>query len=273
MPVEGKTVSFPANTILTAIGELVEYDLLTDNGIAVDDRGNILVDEFNETSVDNVFIAGDAYRGPATVVEGIADARKTADGILRRERVEERLLTLPAIEFEADTRREEVEARKAVLVPQLDAAVFEEEYRAETERCLECNFLCNKCVSVCPNRANIAIKVGNGLEKENQILHLDALCNECGNCETFCPYQGAPYKDKFTLFWDQEAFLENENEGYLQVGDHDLKLRYQGQILDLSYSNGKVVPADPELAVDGELQGLFEIMLAVRDQYDYLLPS
>ncbi len=273
VPVEGQTVSFPANTVLTAIGELVEYDLLTDNGIAVDDRGNILVDEFNETSVDNVFIAGDAYRGPATVVEGIADARKTADGILRRERVEERLLTLPVIEFAADTRRDEVEARKAVLVPQLEADVFEEEYQAETERCLECNFLCNKCVSVCPNRANIAVKVGNGLEKENQILHLDALCNECGNCETFCPYQAAPYKDKFTLFWEEEAFLESENEGYLPVGDHGLKMRYQGEILDLSCSNGKVVPADPELIVDGELQGLFEIMLAVRDQYDYLLPA
>jgi len=110
------------------------------------------------------------------------------------------------------------------------------------------------------------------LKDQNQILHLDALCNECGNCSTFCPYQAAPYKDKFTLFWDEKAFLENENEGYYLLPDAGLRMRYHGEIHDLSYANGKVVPADDSLVVDDKLQGIFELMLAVRDRYAYLLP-
>ena len=271
-PVIGETVSFPADTVLTAIGELVDYDLLEKNGIAVGERGEILVDEYNQTSVDNVFIAGDAYRGPATVVEGIADGRRVADGVLRRERASERLLTLPVIEFDQETRLEEAREKKAVLNPRVNPEMFEEAYLAEAERCLECSTLCNKCVSVCPNRANVAVEMDSGLEKVNQILHLDALCNECGNCETFCPYQGAPYQDKFTLFWDEQAFLENENEGYLPLPDGSLRLRYQGKIHELTYSNGRVIPWDAELPVDGELQGLFNLMVTVRDRYPYLLP-
>ncbi|MDZ7843554.1 MAG: putative selenate reductase subunit YgfK [Anaerolineales bacterium] len=274
VPVEGKTVSFPVDTVLTAIGELVDYELLEENGIAVGEGGEILVDEFNETSVDGVFIVGDAYRGPATVVEGIADARRAADGILRRERSAERLLTLPVVDFDEEMRLVEAREKKAVLSPRVSPENFEQDYRAESGRCLECSILCNKCVSVCPNRANVAVEVeSGGLEKVNQILHLDALCNECGNCETFCPYQGAPYLEKFTLFWDEQAFQESENEGYLPLAESGLRMRYQGEIHDLSWGSGEVIPRDEELIVDGELQGLFDLMLTVRDRYPYLLPA
>lgn len=243
VPVEGKTVSFPVDTVLTAIGELVDYELLEENGIAVGEGGEILVDEFNETSVDGVFIVGDAYRGPATVVEGIADARRAADGILRRERSAERLLTLPVVDFDEEMRLVEAREKKAVLSPRVSPENFEQDYRAESGRCLECSILCNKCVSVCPNRANVAVEVeSGGLEKVNQILHLDALCNECGNCETFCPYQGAPYLEKFTLFWDEQAFQESENEGYLPLAESGLRMRYQGEIHDLSWGSGEVIP-------------------------------
>ena len=48
-----------------------------------------------------------------------------------------------------------------------------------------------------------------------QIIHVDGMCNECGNCKTFCPYDSAPYQDKFTLFWSQEDFDNSKNEGFL----------------------------------------------------------
>ena len=67
-----------------------------------------------------------------------------------------------------------------------------------TSRCLSCSKVCENCVDVCPNRANISIKVP-GMEM-SQVIHVDYMCNECGNCKTFCPYASAPYKDKFTLF-------------------------------------------------------------------------
>ena len=41
------------------------------------------------------------------------------------------------------------------------------------------------------------------------------MCNECGNCETFCPYASAPYKDKLTLFASEEDMLDSENDGFV----------------------------------------------------------
>ena len=78
-------------------------------------------------------------------------------------------------------------------------------------RCLGCGSVCEVCCDVCPNRANVAIKVP-GLAK-HQVVHVDGMCNECGNCAVFCPYQeGRPYKDKLTLFWSEEDMENSENE-------------------------------------------------------------
>jgi len=270
VPVEGETVTFPADSVLTAIGELVEYDLLEENGIAFDERGNIKVDQYNQTSLENVFITGDAYRGPATVVEGIADARKAVDGILELEEVAQPLLTLPQLAFDRSIQQTAVAAKKALIHPQVAKAEFEEGYHEETERCLECNYICDKCVEVCPNRANIAIQVDSPLLKDqNQVLHMDALCNECGNCATFCPYQGAPYLDKFTVFWDEEAFLESKNEGYLPITNDEARVRYQGEDFVVKYDNGHLTAPD-KFKGDDQLKGVFEIILTVRDRYPYL---
>ena len=44
--------------------------------------------------------------------------------------------------------------------------------------------VCGNCADVCPNRANVLIEVP---EMELlQILHIDYMCNECGNCRSFC---------------------------------------------------------------------------------------
>lgn len=57
---------------------------------------------------------------------------------------------------------------------------------AEKMRCLGCATVCETCCEVCPNRANVAIKVPG--KRERQIVHVDGMCNECGNCAVFCPY-------------------------------------------------------------------------------------
>ena len=49
----------------------------------------------------------------------------------------------------------------------------------------------------------------------HQILHVDGMCNECGNCGVFCPHNGNPYKDKFTIFWSEIDFNNSENKGFL----------------------------------------------------------
>ena len=83
----------------------------------------------------------------------------------------------------------------------------------EINRCLSCGSVCENCVEVCPNRANVSVRVP-GMEK-NQIVHIDALCNECGNCRSFCPYDSAPYLDKLTYFANKEDFINSKNDGFV----------------------------------------------------------
>lgn len=134
----------------------------------------------------------------------------------------------------------------------------------ESNRCFGCNQVCNKCVETCPNRANIALRfqpmclnvpvlsaaVGKpGEIPENnyilrkmrvnqttQIMHVDDFCNECGNCETFCPYNGRPYIDKFTLFSGRQPFERSNNSGfYLQSSLNDKIHRYRCRLHDLVF--------------------------------------
>lgn len=81
---------------------------------------------------------------------------------------------------------------------------------------------CRNCVDVCPNRSNKTVIVDG--TKIN--IHLDDLCNECGNCQHFCIYGKVPYKDKFTIFSSEEAFYDSENPG-VYAGD-ELLVRGNG---------------------------------------------
>ena len=86
---------------------------------------------------------------------------------------------------------------------------------AESTRCLSCDNICEICVDVCPNRANLSIKVNSNTLNSHQVLHVDGMCNDCGNCGVFCPHNGNPYKDKLTLFWSEEDFNNSNNKGFL----------------------------------------------------------
>jgi putative selenate reductase len=62
---------------------------------------------------------------------------------------------------------------------------------------------------------------------KHQVLHIDRMCNECGNCAIFCPHSGKPYKDKLTVFSCEEDFSESENAGFLKTGVDVFKIRLQ----------------------------------------------
>jgi putative selenate reductase len=51
------------------------------------------------------------------------------------------------------------------------------------------------------------------IKQDLQILHIADWCNACGNCTTFCPTSGSPFKDKPHLYIDRESF-EKEKDGY-----------------------------------------------------------
>jgi putative selenate reductase len=54
-----------------------------------------------------------------------------------------------------------------------------------------------------------------------QIVHVDDLCNECGNCGFFCPYEGRPYEGKPTLFSSEADLKASGNAGIAFIGPRD----------------------------------------------------
>ena len=83
-PVPGSQFEIPADLVLLAMGFVhpVKEGFLNDLGVAFDSRGNVQA-EYGEqrTSVENVFVAGDARRGQSLVVWAIAEGRKAARAV------------------------------------------------------------------------------------------------------------------------------------------------------------------------------------------------
>ncbi|MCF7945579.1 MAG: putative selenate reductase subunit YgfK [Spirochaetia bacterium] len=272
-----KTVTITADTIITAVGEKVDSDMLKNIGLPVDEKGWGIVSEDLETPIENVYLIGDAQTGPSTVVQCIAAARKACDSIIEdvigseaagnaagdiqdfisdeyssasdptasnnesvdhgeTESDESSFHDYDAVtelEEEENAFFKEIRDKKRGFLP----SIFPENLRMdnnadgefaerEAARCLECSYICNKCVEVCPNRANIAVDVRDLEMFDNpfQIIHIDGYCNECGNCATFCPWEGKPYKDKFTLFNLKEDFDNSDNSGFI-VSENDVLIR------------------------------------------------
>lgn len=239
-------VSIPADTVIAAVGERVPKTFYESNGIQLNERGRVLVNpETMETSLAGVYAAGDGVNGPATVVEGIRDGKLAAEAILGKKF--DRSYAEPA---DSDI----IYGRKGNLME-------ESSEEADSSRCLACNHYCENCVEVCPNRANVAITVP-GMEK-HQIIHVDYMCNECGNCRSFCPYDSAPYQDKFTLFACQKDMEESKNHGFL-VTDKETgtcKVRIAGKTVD--YTAGTEPECVPE--------GIRRIIDTILSAYRYLL--
>ena len=234
----GEFEELPCDLVISAVGEQIDPDVFAAAGVELDAKGRPAF----RTNVENVYAGGDALRGPATVVEGIADAARFAEAVLGKKHCFE----LPAASRIA---REEAVARKGIL-----AAAGETE--REAKRCLHCNTVCENCVDVCPNRANVSITLPDG---SVQILHLDALCNECGNCTAFCPYASQPCKDKLTLFQTAEAFADSANYGFCFLPEGGVRTRLLDGELDLDAAGLTALP-----------QLVRELIETVRDREAWL---
>jgi putative selenate reductase len=118
---------------------------------------------------------------------------------------------------------------------------------------------CNKCIPVCPNAANFSIPVGkknfefvdyqfsNGklipsthqhfvLEYEHQIANLADFCNDCGDCDTYCPEFGGPFIEKPRFFFNEESYSKNKNDnGFYFTDSSTLRGRIGKSEYELSY--------------------------------------
>ena len=139
----------------------------------------------------------------------------------------------------------------------------------EAERCLYCDDICNICVGVCPNFANVAFEsdkmqipvykvYNNGsdrkfkvinyfeIKQSNQILNVADFCNECGNCVTFCPTNGSPFQTKPRFYLTEDSF--NKEEFGYYISENLIKYKNKSGIEYLSlkdnlmtYENDNVI--------------------------------
>jgi putative selenate reductase len=105
---------------------------------------------------------------------------------------------------------------------------------------------CDKCIPVCPNDANFSYEieplehpydlvrltesgaetVPGGIfriEKSHQIANFADLCNDCGNCDVFCPEDGGPFVEKPRFFANAESWHKHRHlDGFLVERRNDL---------------------------------------------------
>ena len=253
VPVEGSRELVPADTIISAISQEAVLDFLDGLEVRRNGSGYLVVDPATgETSVPGLYAGGDVVHGAASVIMAIADGRAVAEGIARRHGVE--VPEEPWLEKgQADAALMEKKARlapghKVPVLPLAQRQGFDEVLKPfspeaaarEAARCLDCDDLCSLCVTVCPNRANQAYGVvplhmtlprlvqrqgrlaADGasvvtVDQPVQTLNIADFCNECGNCDVFCPSAGAPYKDKPRFWMDAEGFREAPGDAFRLV--------------------------------------------------------
>jgi putative selenate reductase len=103
---------------------------------------------------------------------------------------------------------------------------------------------CDLCISACPNDAifayaavpltlateKLTVRRGHGIKRQigtgfsicdtHQLAVLHASCNECSNCEVYCPEEGAPFRVKERLFLNRDDFDAAPGEdGFYRRGE------------------------------------------------------
>jgi putative selenate reductase len=247
VPVDRQDSDFeiPLDTLILAISQHPLLDFLDGETIALNDRGYIEVDpQTFETSVPGVYAGGDvANEGPQTIVKAAAAGKAIANSILGNEKVP---VTFSPREKVTGTKRAEMLRRRshrlrrvrAPRTPVSERQNFNEvmlTYSAdqaydEASRCLDCDTYCSICVGVCPNLALFTYET-DLCAQPHQVAVLADLCNECGNCTTFCPTSGAPYRDKPRLYLNREDFQAQNDNAFMILRDDNswaIEARWEG---------------------------------------------
>ena len=121
---------------------------------------------------------------------------------------------------------------------------------------------CDKCLPVCPNDANFVFDVEpieqksftievneNGwrktetgrfkIEEAEQLANFADACNDCGNCDVFCPEDGGPYVEKPRFFSSLDSFNHQKDLSgfYLDINKNRSTLtgRFDDREFELSW--------------------------------------
>jgi putative selenate reductase len=287
IPIKRSEYLIEADSVIIAVGQRPDTLFLKDSAISLGKNKTIMVDaETGLTSLNNVYAGGDAVRGPSTIIQACADGRRAARAILSKlgigpeqyrdtvnhprnaqptELLEDEIIHLKSIRArkELQHRPETIPIDRRNSFELVEHPLSERVAHHEAARCLQCSSLCDKCVEVCPNRANYVYLVSpvnlmlpqlscnnNGLrvageeivdiKQSRQIVHVDDLCNQCGNCATFCVHHGKPYLEKPRLFLQREDF-DQESDNAFYIEGHSIFRRERGKEMKLLSKDGLLV--------------------------------
>ncbi|HPQ42464.1 MAG TPA: FAD-dependent oxidoreductase, partial [bacterium] len=243
-PVAQSEHNIPADLIIAAIGQEPAYDSMVIQGLDLGRRGEILVrDDTGETSIRHMYSGGDAVRGPSYIIQAVADGHRAAAAIARDLGIDLTTRLTGIINTEPDWNA--IYHARTHILPTINPHALAAEERdgfdlvlegyspeealIEARRCMQCDRICDRCVDVCPNRANVPVRIfprtsavprllasDHGIEtdgfdfieiaQDRQIIHIDELCNECGNCAVFCTHSGEPFREKPVFFLNRTRF-------------------------------------------------------------------
>jgi len=248
MPFKKENSAFiiDVDTVIPAIGQNRRIDFI---GNEMLEANPITL----ETKIKNVFIGGDAHRGAKNIVTAVADGRKVAENIIissglsfkHLENKNTKDLKKEDYLYKRSRRKysDNYTKQNSLNINEQQSSksyISENEAINEAARCLFCDEICYICVTVCPNRANYSYETSpcsfmlqKAVRNENdivsfendkifsvkqkyQVLNISDLCNECGNCTTFCPTSGAPFRDKPKFYLTKESFRFAENGFFIE---------------------------------------------------------
>jgi NADPH-dependent glutamate synthase beta subunit-like oxidoreductase len=207
---------FDTDTVILAIGQAIDLEALGSSGPDISPRRTIGIDvATGRTSLEGVWSGGDAANGPRTLIDAIADGRKSAADIHRsfggeiEEQQAGQMITVDKFHRLTDTfdRWQRVEVPtvptgRRIGLSEVELGFTEEQARLEASRCLRCFaniqldvdkcVLCALCVDVCPlDLISLvpAVEVGEGIgEATGSALILDeSKCIRCALCIERCP--------------------------------------------------------------------------------------
>ena len=273
--VPGSDFEIPLDTLILAISQHAILDFFDEEPISVNRWGYIEADPKTfETSAPGVYAGGDVVNdGPSSIVEAAADGKAIASAILRRQFAgEDRVTSFDTTDLllKRSQRqwREPVPHTSAEARHNFNEVVLgynEQQDRSEAARCLDCHRYCSICVGVCPNLAlqtweTEAFEVDLPVLRQGpdgvvvdsrkpwsvqqafQIAVLTDFCNECGNCTTFCPTAGEPFRDKPRLYLDRGEFEAQQDNAFMvfrQADTWSMESRWQGRTHRIEL-NGKL---------------------------------
>jgi putative selenate reductase len=269
-------IEISVDSLIVAIGQRPDLTFLDGTEVNLTQSGYLAVDpQTLETSLPGVFAGGDIIGdGPASIVEACGDGRRIADAIDARLRLRAPpAVDDPAAwpEFGiADLLRRRARHERRIETPHLPVAdragfaevvldLTHEDAAREAARCLDCDLMCSTCDSVCPNLAIFtyrsrpgilrvprlrmdqgALRIGSEtlfrVDQGHQVAVLTDLCNECGNCVTFCPASGRPWLDKPRLFLNRQEFEAQTENAFMLItaGESSgIQARFESQTHEL----------------------------------------